>query len=481
MTETDWLMTTSATALKEQLDSGALTEAALRDASLQRTRALNTSLGAVITLDPGAVSSGEGALKGLPVLLKDNIDAAGMPTTAGSLALADNLPPDDAFLTARLRESGAVLLGKANLSEWANFRSTRSISGWSAAGGQARNPHALDRSPCGSSSGSAVAVAAGLAPLAVGTETDGSILCPASVNGVVGVKPTVGLVSRDGVVPISPTQDTPGPLARTVADAALLLEVLAGHDPDDPAPRPPDLATDYRSGLSADALKGAVLGVPQGLETYTPGATARFQEALADLERLGATVVEVSRPVDSAVYETEWEVLLAEFGPALEAYLADNPGSVKTLADLIAFNAAHEAEEMPWFDQNIFSLAAEATLDDALIARREAAREALGADWIDALIAEHALDALVLPTFDPAWLIDPVLGDRTGGNSTSYTAIPGYPAVTVPMGRVRDLPVGISFIGGAWTEARLLALAYAYEQGTHHAAPPLFRETLPGP
>lgn len=472
---------------RRALTSGDVTRAFL--ARIDETNEAGPGLRAVIATDPEALTTAAardaddgraGLLFGLPVLLKDNIDAQGMPTTAGSLALAEHRP-DDAFLVRRLREAGAVVLGKANLSEWANFRSTGSSSGWSAVGGQVRNPHVLDRSPCGSSSGSAVAVAAGLAPVAIGTETDGSILCPASINGIVGVKPTVGLVSRDGIVPISHSQDTAGPMTRTVTDAALLLEVLAAHDPDDPASaaRPAALDIDYRAALSATALRGARLGVLRP-EPFEAGTLARFDIALADLERQGAVLVELEPlpdDVTTKAQDQELDVLLYEFSRDLAAYLTAVDG-FDTLHDLVAFNDTHAGSELRWFGQELFERAADLELSEADYLEARRASQAAYADFLDARLAEHDLVAIVTPTMGPAWPIDPLLGDRPTGGTTEITAVSGYPAVTVPMGRVEGLPVGLSFLGAAWQEARLLGLAFAYEQASRHRVAPAFRPSL---
>ncbi len=495
ISETAWLIDVSAADLLERMAADALQAEALVDSCLQRVAATHTrgpELRAVLAVDPSAAAQARaldaasrtgGPLHGLPVLLKDNIDSFGMATTAGSLALAEHRPRSDAFLVARLRESGAVVFGKANLSEWANFRSTQSSSGWSAVGGQTRNPLVLDRSPCGSSSGSAVAVAAGLVPLAVGTETDGSILCPASVNGIVGIKPTVGLVSRDGIVPLSHSQDTAGPMARTVADAARLLTVLAAADPGDPASavRPADLDTDYLRGLDTATLVGKRVGVLGLGDAVDPRVTVLFEAAVAALEAEGAVAV----PIDPLAAESasqaddqEWAVLVHEFGPDLAAYLEGVDG-VEGLADLIAFNAAHAADELPWFGQEIFIEAEAIDRSDpsAYQAARAGSRETM-AGFIDERLSTHVLDAIVVPTTGPAWPIDWVLGDRYTGGSSTFTAVSGYPAVTVPMGRVQGLPVGVSFMGTAYSEAVLVNLAHAYEQATGHRVAPGFLPTV---
>lgn len=463
--DTAWLAELGATELQGRPD--------LVNATWRRIDALEPLLHAYVGLDREA-TGGTGPLAGLPVAIKDNVDVAGMPTTAGSVLLRDHLPADDAFLVARLREAGAVLVGKANLSEWANFRDPRSSSGWSALGGQTRNPHVLDRSPCGSSSGSAVAVAAGLAALAVGTETDGSILCPASIVGIVGVKPTVGLVSRDGILPIADEQDTAGPMARTVRDAALLLEVLAAPDPSDPASagRPADLDTAYVSGLRTDALAGARVGVAHALEEVSPEVDPAFERALHDLRRLGAELVELDVMLPDGLGELELEVLIHEFRPDLERYLATVAGA-PTLADLVARNEAHGDVELRWFGQGLF--------EDALAHRPHDDHDPLAARRVAAATLDEALqglDAIVAPSFGPAWPIDLVNGDAFSGGTSTLTAVSGTPAVTVPMGTVEGLPVGLTFLGPAWSEARLLALAHAYEQGTRRRVVPPLRPTV---
>lgn len=450
-------------------------------AAIARIRAFNPQLNAVIAIDPDALAQARaldagrgprGALHGLPILLKDNIDMAGaLPTTAGSLALKDNVTGRDAPLAARLRAAGAVLLGKTNLSEWANIRADASISGWSAVGGQTRNPHALTRNACGSSSGSGAAVAAQLVDAAIGTETDGSITCPAAVNGIVGFKPTVGLVSRTHVVPISHSQDTAGPMTRDVRTAARLLSVLAGSDPADPATREADARrVDYVAALRPDALKGARIGVLRWATGWHAGVDARFAAALDVLKAQGAVLVDITTaPNRREMGAAEFQVLLTELKADLNAYLASTPATVKarTLADLIAFNKANAAREMGLFGQDIFEKAqATAGLaDPAYIKARDTSLRLAGAEGIDRMLAEARVDVLVAPTAAPAWFIDPVNADQSpGGGAGSLAAVAGYPHLTVPMGGVRGLPVGLSFIGPAWSDARLLALGFAFEQ-----------------
>jgi amidase len=392
----------------------------------------------------------------------------------------DAEPARDASVVERLREAGAVLLGKTNLSEWANFRSTRSTSGWSARGGQCRNPYALDRNPCGSSSGSGVAVSANLCALAVGTETDGSIVCPSGVNGVVGIKPTVGLVSRAGIVPISHSQDSAGPMARSVADAAALLEALAGPDPRDPATAEAPVTLDLASAAASDGLAGVRIGVARNMAGFHDRVDALMEGALDALRGLGAEIVDPADiPHATELEEPELEVLLFEFRSDLEAYLAAlGPHDLltRTLADLIAFNEAHRDAEMPAFGQELFHRAnekgplTEPAYLEALAACRRLARE----EGIDAVMREHGLDALVAPTGGPAWMTDPVNGDHyIGGNSTP-AAVAGYPSISVPAGSAFGLPVGISFIGRAWSEPTLIRIAAAFERATRHRRPPGF-------
>ncbi|MGI8841438.1 MAG: amidase [Caulobacteraceae bacterium] len=451
------------------------------------------ALRAVIALNPHALADARkldaeraagrarGPLHGVPILLKDNIESADdTATTAGSLALKDNVNGRDAPLVRRLTDAGAVILGKTNLSEWANFRSTHSSSGWSAIGGQTLNPYDLRRSPCGSSAGSAAAVAAGFAPAAIGTETDGSITCPAAVQGLVGLKPTVGLVSRTHIVPISVSQDTAGPITLTVRDAALLLGVIAGTDPTDPVTRDADAhKSDYAAALDAGALRGARIGVMRFAAGFHPQTDAVFETALAALRAAGAVLVEIKddpggKPLDDA----EQVVLNTEFKAGVNAYLAStSPTHVKTrtLADLIAFDRAHAAEEMPFFGQEIFE-AAEKTkglADPVYLKALTIERQLAGAEGIDRMLEKNAVVALVAPTLAPAWVIDEVLGDHAvSGDAGQLAAVAGYPHLTVPMGEVSGLPVGLSFIGPAWSEARLLSLGYAFEQATHARRPP---------
>lgn len=453
-------------------------------------------LNAVISVNEGALDLAEtldaeraaghvrGPLHGLPILIKDNIETAELPTTAGSLALIANAPGRDAPLVARLRAAGAIILGKANLSEWANIRSSNSVSGWSAVGGLTRNPYALDRSGCGSSTGSAAAVAAGIAPAAIGTETDGSITCPAAANGVVGFKPTVGLVSRTHIIPISESQDTAGPITRSVEDAAIVLTAIAGSDPLDPRTMEADLRrVDYRAALDAGALEGARLGVMRFATGYHPDTYAVFEQALQALRDAGAELVEIPEGPDlGAIGEAEFAVLLTELKAGLNAYLAStDPAQVptRTLADVIAFNAATPAETA-LFGQEFFLMAeAAAGLDDpAYLKARDTARRLAGPEGIDRLLTEHDVVALVAPTGAPAWTIDVVDGDHFLGSASRLAAVAGYPHLTVPMGFVDGLPVGLSFVGAQWDDARILSLGHAFEQRTRARRPPAFLRSV---
>lgn len=461
-------------------------------AALARIRQINPKLNAVIAVDPTALDqaraldrdSRRGPLFGMPILIKDNIETLGpLPTTAGSLALADNVTGRDAPLVARLRAAGAVIVGKANLSEWANIRSNDSISGWSAVGGQVRNPHALNRNACGSSSGSGSAVAAGMVPAAIGTETDGSVTCPASINGIVGLKPTVGLVSRTYVVPISHSQDTPGPMTRTVRDAALVLSAMAGSDPADPATREADSHRgDFAAGLSTDALRGKRIGVMRFASGF--GTQPAFEEALRTLKAQGAILVDIDKMEGRGeIGRNEHIVLLTELKADLNSYLASTPITVRsrTLADLIAFNRAHADSELALFDQDLFEEADKTKgLDDSDYKKaREVSQRLAGPEGIDRLLREYNVVALVGPTMPPAWPIDSVNGDQiSGGGAGGLAAVAGYPHLTVPMGGIKGLPVGLSFIGPKWSDGMILALGYAYEQASRKRLEPRFLPSI---
>ena len=484
--------------LQAGMAAGRYTAVQLAERYRARIAQVDPLINAVIELNPDAVATARaldaeraagttrGPLHGVPVLLKDNIDTADrMQTTAGSLALAGHVAPRDAFLVERLRAAGAVLLGKTNLSEWANFRSTRSSSGWSGRGGQTRNPYVLSRSPCGSSSGSAAAVAANLCAVAVGTETDGSIICPATTNGIVGVKPTLGLVSRAGIIPIAHSQDTAGPMARTVADAAALLGVMAGSDPRDPATAAGQGGAhdDYTQFLTADGLRGARIGVARNYFGFNPSVDRLMNAALDVLRAQGAEVVDADIETRGQYGDAEYEVLLYEFKHDLNAYLKTvGPDHPRTLAELIAWNEAHADASMPYFGQEIFLMAQEKgdltdpDYRDAL----DRSKRLAGTEGIDKTLAGHRLDAIVAPSGGPAWTIDWVNGDHYGGGSAQPAAVSGYPNVTVPAGFVLGLPVGLSFMGTAWSEPTLLRLAYAYEQASHHRRPPQFLERVGG-
>ncbi|HIC56208.1 MAG TPA: amidase [Acidobacteria bacterium] len=424
-------------------------------------------------------------LHGVPVLLKDNIDTADqMTTTAGSLALQGSIPLGDSTVARRLREAGAVLLGKANLSEWANYRSTRSSSGWSARGGQCRNPYALDRSPCGSSSGSGVAVSANLVTVAIGTETDGSIVCPASTNGIVGIKPTVGLVSRSGIVPISATQDTAGPMARTVRDAVVVLGLIAGVDTRDPATEVAGTLglDDYTPFLDEAGLTGARIGVQRSAFGFHPLVDRLMEDAIVLMRDRGATIVDpIALRPSPTMRRAEVEVMAYEFKTGLNAYLAALPnGEIRSLADLIAFNEAHAGEEMPYFGQERLveaqrrgSLSEDRYQEAHAVARRLSREEG-----IDRAMDADTLDAVIAPTGGPAWVIDHVNGDHFSGGSSSLPAVAGYPNITVPAGYVQGLPVGLSFFGRAWSEPTLIRTAYAFEQASRHRQQPAFLPTL---
>ncbi|HEY7269111.1 MAG TPA: amidase [Dehalococcoidia bacterium] len=485
-------------AAQTAMASGTASARTLVDAFLRRIAALDgagPALNSVIELNPEALAIAEaldaerrargprGPLHGIPIMLKDNIDTADkMMTTAGSLALAGSFARDDAFVARRLREAGAVILGKANLSEWANFRSTRSTSGWSSRGGLTKNPYALDRNPSGSSSGSAVAVAANLCVAAVGTETDGSIISPSSRNGVVGLKPTVGLVSRCGIVPIAHSQDTAGPIARGVHDVAVLLSAMVGADEGDAATATSQGRTeaDYTRFLDSDGLRGARIGVARNFFGFDWRVDRIMEASLAVMRGLGAELVDpVNLETTSSLRGPEAEVLDFEFKHDLNRYLgALGPGApVHSLADVIAFNEANRSEVMPFFGQERL-LQAEAKgplTDDAYLVALRTSKELSRDKGIDAALAEHRLDALVAPSGGPAAVTDLVNGDnRGGGGSSSIAAVAGYPSVTLPAGYVFGLPVGISFFGGAFQEGMLLKLAFAFEYATKMRRPPQF-------
>jgi amidase len=488
--------------LQAAMTSGKHTARGLAERYIARIQALDRTgdlpLNSVIELNPDALAIAaaldeerkakgpRGPLHGIPVLIKDNIATADkMQTTAGSLALVGAVPPRDAFIVERLRAAGAVILGKTNLSEWANFRSTHSSSGWSGRGGQCRNPYALDRTPSGSSSGSGAATAANFCAVSVGTETDGSIVSPSAANSLVGLKPTVGLVSRSGIIPISHTQDTAGPMTRTVADAAVLLGVLAGIDSSDAvtATSKGHAQADYTRFLDPNGLKGARIGVPrERFFGYHPATDALVERALELMKAQGAIIVDPA-PIATAAKmdEPEMEVLLFEFKAGVEAYLAGlgDKTRLKTLADLIRFNEEHRDSELPWFGQELFLQAQEkgALTDKKYRKALEACRKLSRGQGIDAVMEKHKLDALVAPTQAPPGLIDLVDGDHWLGSSSSPAAVAGYPSITVPAGYVAGLPVGLSFIGRAWSEPVLLRLAFAYEQASKHRHAPRFAPT----
>ncbi len=487
--------------LQAAMRSGKLTSQKLLKLYLARISAIDKAgprINSIIELNPDAMSIAKALdaerktkgprspLHGIPVLLKDNIATADkMQTTAGSLALLGAKPPRDAFLVTKLREAGAVILGKTNLSEWANMRSTRSTSGWSARGGLTKNPYALDRNTSGSSSGSAAAIAASLAAVAVGTETDGSITSPAHINGLVGIKPTLGLISRNGIIPIAHSQDTAGPMTRTVADAAALLTAMAGADARDVATLDPLMkALDYTKFLDADGLKGARIGVVRSnFGGRNDLVSAVVEAALRVLTAKGATLVDpVELPNIGKYGQTEYEVLLYELKADMAAYLAEfAPGSnIKTLKDIIDFNEKHHTKEMPFFGQEHFLRAElKGSLDskeylDALANNLLYSR----AEGIDKVLKEHKLDAMVAPSGGPAWLTDFIKGDASGGGFSSAAAVAGYPHVTVPAGHVSGLPCGMSFVGTAWSEPTLIRLAYAFEQATLHRRSPTFARSV---
>ncbi len=478
--------------LHDQLQRGEFSSEELVEWYIQRIEAIDNAgpqLRSIIETNPDAVeiarsldaewklSGPRGPLHGIPVVLNANIDTADqMYTSAGSLALAEHAPPTDAFLVKRLRDAGIVILGKSNLSEWANFRSTRSSSGWSSVGGQTRNPYDTARSPCGSSSGSAVAVSANLAVVAIGTETNGSIVCPAGINGVVGIKPTLGLVSRSGIVPIAHSQDTAGPIARSVRDAAMLLTAMTGIDADDEATTDAEIHHDYSSNLTADGLRKKRIGVIRSYQGAgsNPDVEAILESSIESLKAGGAEIID---PVDyesAEMHDVEYQVLLYEFRADLNRYLEKSKAPVESLTDLIEFNDAHATTVMPFFGQDIFLAANEkGPLTEPVYLEALATSQRLARAAIDDAMTEHGLDALIVPTNGPAWMIDAVNGDNYQISSSSLAAISGYPSITVPAGHTKGLPIGVSFIGKAWNEKQLIEIAYAFEQATTARSAPI--------
>jgi len=448
-------------------------------------------INAVIALAPDITAQVRAAqrlpLEGRTVLVKDNIETRELPTTAGSLALKDNATGRDAPLIAKLRAAGGVMLGKANLSEWANIRSSESTSGWSAVGGLTRNPYAIDRNTCGSSSGSGAGVAAGFAWAAIGSETNGSITCPASINGLVGFKPSVGIVSRTHVVPISSSQDTAGPMTKTVYDAALLLTAIAGEDQADPVTLEAKRVTDYTAGLDTASLQGVRVGVIRSAVGTRADVKGLFEAALADLKRAGAEVVDVEYKPSPEMWAASLPVLLYELRVEMDKYLSTRPGTggPRSLADLVAFNAAHPREEMRWFGQDLFEQALKTTDAEAYAKNIATLRRLTRAEGIDKLLADNKVSFLVAPTRGPAWASDLVSGDSSGGRGIGagwLAAIAGYPHITVPMGGVEGLPVGLSIMGGQWQDHEVLKAGAAYEKARTAKLPaPTFAPWKPAP
>ena len=488
------------TELQEAMKSGRWTARGIAQSYLGRIDTLDKNgptLNSIIELNPDALAIADamdrerkaghvrGPLHGIPIVIKDNIDTADrMRTSAGSLALAENIAARDAFIVARLREAGAVILGKTNLSEWANFRSTHSTSGWSGRGGLTKNPFVLDRNACGSSSGTGTAVSANLAAIGIGTETDGSVVCPSSASGLVGIKPTLGLISRAGIIPIAHSQDTSGPMARTVRDAVILLGILTGADERDPittSSRSKGHA-DYTRFLDPDGLKGARIGVARQYFGFNDATDRVMKNAIAVIKSLGATIVDPANIATNGKFDaTENDVLQYEFKADINKYLAAAPSAVKarTLADLIKFNEEHRAEEMPYFGQEIFEQSekrgplTEKKYRDALAKNHRLART----EGIDATMKKHKLDAIIAPTGGPVWATDLVNGDHFTGGYSSASAVAGYPHITVPAGLAFGLPVGLSFFAGAWSEPSLIKYAYAFEQASKARQKPKFLAT----
>jgi amidase len=486
--------------LQAAMKSGKWTARSVAQQYLWRIESINKqgpAVNAIIELNPDALmiadaldkerkaKGGRGPLHGIPVLLKDNIDTADrMTTTAGSLALAGSIPLKDSFVAQRLRAAGALILGKTNLSEWANIRSSHSSSGWSGRGGQTKNPYVLDRNPCGSSSGSGVAIAANMAAVAIGTETDGSVVCPSSANSLVGIKPTLGLVSRSGIIPIAHSQDTAGPMARTVTDAAILLGALAGPDPDDAITGEGSGKSfaDYTQFLDANGLKGARIGVPRKYFGFNDQVDKLINSSIEEMKRLGAVIVDPAEIETSGKFDdTELEVLLYELKADLNKYLASlGPRApVRSLKEVIEFNERNRDKEMPYFGQDLFIKAeAKGPLTskeylEALAKNQQLSRT----EGIDAVMMKNKLDAMVAPTGGPPWPTDLLNGDHFTGGYSSPSAVAGYPHITVPAGYIHGLPVGISFFGQAYSEPVLIKLAFAFEQATKFRRPPQFLPT----
>jgi amidase len=483
--------------LQQKMASGEISAESLCQKYLDRIKLVDPVLKSVIELNPDALEIARqldeerktgkvrGPLHGIPTLIKDNIDTFDkMQTTAGSLALEGNIANVDAFIVKQMRDAGAVLLGKTNLSEWANFRSTNSSSGWSGRGGQVRNPYCLDRSPCGSSSGTGAAVAANLCAIGIGTETNGSIVCPSGINGIVGFKPTLGLWSRRGIIPIAHSQDTAGPMTRTVKDAAILLGALAAFDPTDAETHIErgEFYNDYIQFLDENGLEGMRIGIASEMTGFNAKVDELFKQAVDVMKANGAQIIEEVKLENRRNWgDPSYEVLLYEFKADLNKYLLEHSAApVKSLEEIIEFNSKNADREMPWFAQEIFEQAqakGDLTTPEYLKALADSKRFA-GKEGIDAVMEEHNLDAIIAQTNGPAWTIDWVNGDHFSGGSSSPAAISGYPNITVPMGTVHGLPVGISFFGRAWSEPVLLKIAYAFEQATKHRMAPGFLETL---
>jgi len=480
--------------LQSGMASGKYTSHSITEKYLQRIDKIDKqgpALASVIEVNPDALSIADsldkeqqaghvrGPMHGIPVLIKDNLDTADrMQTTAGSLALLGSKPVRDSFIAQKLRDAGAVILGKTNLSEWANIRSSHSSSGWSGRGGLTKNPYALDRNPCGSSSGSGAAVSANLCAAAIGTETDGSIVCPSSANGIVGIKPTLGLLSRSGVIPIAHSQDTPGPMARTVRDTAILLNTLAGIDPRDNATAASEgKATDYTRSLDPNGLRGARIGIARKYFGFSDAVDELVNRLIDEMKRAGAVIVDpADLPTHGKFDNTEFAVLLYELKADLNAYLAGRPGAPKSLKDIIDFNQRNKEKEMPFFGQDLFLKSEEKgpLTSKEYIDALDANHRLSGKEGIDVVMDQFKLDAIMAPTGCPAWITDLVNGDHAPGGSSNAAAVAGYPDITVPAGFIFGLPVGISFFGRAWSEPTLFKIAYGFEQVTTARKPPQF-------